>query len=112
MTAPVKFEIETRSEGAEVTLSVRGELDMGTVAPLSDRVSDELEAAPERVTLDLRELQFMDSTGLRLLIELNQRSRTEGWDLRLVYPVHEAALLVLRCTGADAALPFTPAQRP
>jgi anti-anti-sigma factor len=58
------------------------------------------------VTLDLRDLAFMDSSGLRLLIDLHDRSRREPWELTLMTPTHEAAAVVLRATGADKALPF------
>jgi anti-anti-sigma regulatory factor len=48
----------------------------------------------------------MDSTGLRLLIELDQQARREDWKLSLIRPRHETAAAVLHSTGADAALPF------
>jgi hypothetical protein len=48
----------------------------------------------------------MDSTGLRLLIELNQRAQRESWTLTLTAPKLESAAIVLRTTGADSALPF------
>ena len=47
-----------------------------------------------------------DTSGLRLLIELYDRARRDGWQLHLTPPRHEAATLVLRATGADRALPF------
>ena len=55
-----------------------------------------------------RELGFMDSSGLRLLIELYDRSQRESWELKIVRPRNEAAAMVLRATGADIALPFEP----
>ena len=58
------------------------------------------------LTLDLRDLTFMDSSGLRLLIALNDRAQRDAWSLRLIAPTHEAALMVLRVTGAYTALPF------
>jgi anti-sigma B factor antagonist len=106
MVRPVKFEISQRGEGAQVTLSIVGELDMSTVPQLSDRVGELLTGGATGVTIDLHDLAFMDSSGLRLLIEIYDRSRLEGWGLRLISPRHEAAALVLRATGADTALPF------
>ena len=40
---------------------------------------------PERVLVDLRPLAFMDSTGLRLLIEANTRARAAGCPLDVVH---------------------------
>lgn len=79
---------------------------MSTVPELSERVGDQLSDGFGDLTLDLRELSFMDSSGLRLLIELYDDSRRDGWQLRLIAPRHAGALLVLRATGADVALPF------
>lgn len=82
---------------------------MRTTGQLLDRVAGQLARGGKEVTLDLGELRFMDSSGLKLLIDLHYRSRAEGWRLRLIAPEHEAAVLVLRATGADKALPFTEA---
>lgn len=82
---------------------------MRTIGQLSERLEEQLRGGAKVVTVDLRDLAFMDSSGLRLLIELQDRSREEGWELRLVCPQREAAALVIRVTGADKALPFMPA---
>ena len=49
---------------------------------------------------------FMDSTGVRLLIELKYRSKRERWRLRLLAPTDRGAAHVLRITAIDSALPF------
>jgi anti-anti-sigma factor len=105
MIRPAEFKIERSDAGTAVTLSVTGELDLSTVRVLDQSIvalGDDLDA----LTIDLSELKFMDSTGLRLLIELNQRSQREAWKLKLTTPKLEAAATVLRVTGADSALPF------
>ena len=91
---------------SNVTLAVAGELDMSTIDRLTGQVDAHLQRRVDCLTLDLSELAFMDSTGLRLLIELNNRARQETWTLKLIIPRHDAAARVLRITGADAALPF------
>lgn len=55
-------------------LSLRGELDLSTVSV----VEDELVVAQEShqlVVMDLRNLSFMDSTGLRVIVMAEQRAR-------------------------------------
>jgi anti-sigma B factor antagonist len=106
MVRPTRFEITRQVSPAMVTLSLVGELDMSTVPHLSDHVRDQLGDGARDVTVDLREISFMDSSGLRLLIELYDDARRSGWKLRLIAPRHAAATLVLRATGADRALPF------
>ena len=81
---------------------------MNTVELLTGHVEQNLADRPGALRLDLAELGFMDSSGLRLLIDLYDRSRREDWELSIVRPRNESATMVLRATGADTALPFEP----
>jgi anti-anti-sigma factor len=106
MARPTKFEIKDGRSESGVTVSIAGELDLSTAQTLSQHVDHHLSAGVTDLTLDLGEVAFMDSTGLRLLIELNDRSQQQAWRLRLKPPKHDDAALVLQATGADTALPF------
>lgn len=106
MIRPTKFEITDERDGARLTLAIAGELDIGTVGVLKERVDQCLGAGLSEVTLDLGRLAFIDSTGLRSVIELNQRSEGSGWRLRIRPPESDAAMIVFRITGMDKALPF------
>lgn len=106
MVRPSTFAIRDLTDGANHKLAVEGELDLSTVPVLARGVDDLLGDSPTNLTLDLSAMTFMDSSGLRLLIELGERSRREGWQLKLIASQHEAANAVLRMTGADTALPF------
>lgn len=106
MVRPTRFEIAEAAENARLLLSITGELDLNTAPELARRVDEGLRREIVKVTLDLSDLTFMDSSGLRLLIEFNQRAGRDSWELGLIAPKHESASAVLRLTGADAALPF------
>jgi anti-sigma B factor antagonist len=93
---------EHRDDGM-VVLRLEGELDLVT----ADRVRDRLdEAARSRsdVLLDLSGVEFLDSTGLRLLVSADLRAKQEGWRLLLrrgpahVHRVFEITLLEERLT--------------
>jgi len=106
MVRPTNFEIREEDTEPALVLTVTGELDMNTVELLARHVDERLAEGPRPLTLNLAELAFMDSSGLRLLIDLYDRSRRENWTLTMVAPSSEAATMVLRATGADTALPF------
>jgi anti-anti-sigma factor len=106
MIRPTKFEITDTRDGDRLTLAVCGELDIGTVGVLVERVDATVDAELTTLTLDLSQLDFIDSTGLRSVIELSQRAEQAPWNLRIRPPENEAALLVFRITGMDVALPF------
>ena len=106
MVRPTNFEIHEEDTEPALVLTVTGELDMNTVELLARQVEERLSKGPRPLTLNLAELAFMDSSGLRLLIDLYDRSQRETWKLTIVAPRNEAATMVLRATGADTALPF------
>ena len=71
MSAP-HFDFEIEDDGTLVVLRLRGELDLSSLGRISEAVDERCRERPVLV-VDLRELEFMDSSGLRLMVELNQR---------------------------------------
>jgi anti-anti-sigma factor len=112
MVRPAKLEIKQLVNGQSATLTIVGELDMRTAERLMECLAEQRANGVTEVTVDLAKLTFMDSSGLKALIDLHDRSRAEAWKLRMVAPEFEPAALVLRATGADKALPFTETATP
>jgi anti-anti-sigma factor len=107
MVRPNAFEITDQTNGETHVVSVLGELDLSTITVLARHVEVKLsENRTTSLVLDLTDLTFMDSSGLRLLIDLHNRSLQEAWKLTLIRSKHEGANTVLSVTGADTALPF------
>ncbi len=106
MVRPTRFEVAEEDMDGKLVVSVAGELDLSTAQELAHRIDERLGDGATNVMLDLSELTFMDSSGLRLLIELHQRAEQDSWELNLIAPKLESARAVLRMTGADVALPF------
>src|SRR5437588_7330945 len=61
------FDIEERQEGDWTRLRLVGELDLAAASGLEDRLR-QLSEANKRVRVDLSKLDFIDSSGIRLLI--------------------------------------------
>jgi anti-sigma B factor antagonist len=99
------LEIEEFVEAGGARLALRGELDIATVPQLQEAVAAALERSPGELTIDLRTLSFLDSSGLRQFILLAERAEQEGWRLALVRP-GPPALLVFQITRAEENLPF------
>ncbi len=84
MIAPtdrLRIDLEGRSPG-EATLRLSGELDLVT-APLLNEELARHQARGRRVVLDLADLEFVDSTGLVLLMEAAKGSSVDGWSIAL-----------------------------
>lgn len=78
------LELTTETAGATVRLALTGELDIAGAS----RVEQELERIerepPTTLVLDLRQLAFMDSTGLRVIVAADGRAREQGRRLVVV----------------------------
>jgi anti-sigma B factor antagonist len=81
---PQPFRIEVDHNG-DRTVHVRpfGELDMSTVPELQERLVEVCEPGRELI-IDLRGLEFMDSTGLTLLTRLSLAAERDGFALALI----------------------------
>jgi anti-anti-sigma factor len=98
------FDLTVEKAGNATRVSVRGELDLGTAPQLEKALSDAREDS-ERIVLDLRDLTFMDSTGLRLLLVAAEQGR-EGPPVAMLPPRGGDALVALEETGIAALLPL------
>jgi anti-anti-sigma factor len=99
------FEIRSELEGDEARLTLSGELDLATVPRAEEAVASVLARGARRVVVDLSGLAFVDSSGLRMFITLNERTANEGWTLGLIRPA-PPSLSVFEITGAERNLPF------
>lgn len=90
--------VETRPDGRRTVVAVSGEIDLATVDRV-ERATAEALASTEDVALDLRAVTFIDSTGLRLLLELDDLALAGGRALTLLPGATVTRLLEL--TGLE-----------
>jgi anti-sigma B factor antagonist len=72
------------SEGERVVLRLDGELDLASVPTLERAVQDATFERTAEIVLDLRGLEFIDSTGLRAILLQDKRSTERGQTFALV----------------------------
>ena len=80
LVKPLELRVEENSGVARLVVS--GELDLATAERLEEELKRHERDEPSTLVLDLRELTFMDSTGLRTVIAADARARERG--IRLV----------------------------
>jgi anti-sigma B factor antagonist len=99
-----QFDVRVDLLGDEAVVSLRGGLDMATAPALRERLS-ELAAAspPPRVVVDLAELDFIDSTGLSVIMSAMKRLRAAESELVLRNP-QAGPRKVIDLTGLDKML--------
>lgn len=80
---PPDFDIHERhdADGA-VRLVLRGELDIAVADDVTNRLR-ELAGEGASARIDLSELTFIDSSGIRMLMRALEHSSRDGWDLEI-----------------------------
>ena len=85
MTLAQDFSIGFRRTPEAVVVDVAGELDLYTAPILRDRLLDVIDGQGNHVVaVDLGDVEFMDSTGIHVLVQALRRVRDKGGDLTLV----------------------------
>ena len=78
------FRLEVRNEGRSTVISVSGELDLASSPALQEELDRVAASDSQMLIIDLRELDFMDSTGLSVLVRAHQRIEEQGRQLAMV----------------------------
>jgi anti-anti-sigma factor len=106
---PSQFGVETRRTPSRLTIQPSGELDIATVSRVRALVDERRPG--EAVELDLRRLDFLDTSGLQLVVELHREARAQGYELILVRGPH-GVQRVFELAGLDGVLGFVDAPPP
>jgi anti-sigma B factor antagonist len=84
MPRPGELIIDERRDDGTVILGLAGELDIATAEAAEAAVDRARADRLERLVLDLRELEFLDSTGIQVILRADLASREERFELVLV----------------------------
>ncbi len=84
-------------------LKLDGEVDIYTAGKLREAVNDAVEEGQYRIAVDLAEMEFMDSSGLGVLIAALKRLKENEGELLLVSP-RDQMRRILKLTGLDKIL--------
>jgi anti-sigma B factor antagonist len=98
-----QFAVEVASGPEGSVVVPRGELDIATQAELREAL--ERHTARGAVTLDLAGLRFMDTSGLRLILETAEASRRDGFQFA-VLPGPPAVQRLFEVAGVTELVPF------
>jgi anti-sigma B factor antagonist len=94
---PELFSAEVAKGDGEVVVTVRGEIDMVSAPVLWESLLDIIQDT-NRVVIDLAETEFIDSTGLGVLVRALKRLRHRGGDLVLRSPrINARKVLSVTC---------------
>lgn len=97
---------ERREHDEVLVMRPAGEITIATAAAFEDRLREALASRATRVQVDLGEVDFIDSIGLRTLIRVAEAFWSAGIELTILPELSAAVARTLRVTQLIDALPF------
>ena len=79
-----ELSIDLKSDDGTLVFKLRGSLDLATAPTVRAALSDAAEKGSHNLIVDLTQLEFLDSTGLGVLIGAHRRSAEHGGSFRLI----------------------------
>lgn len=93
------FKVETVERGRDIHVFVSGEIDIKTAPKLEAAIVD---LPSDRLVIDVNEVGFIDSTGLRVLVIARTRTGENGGSLVIVAPNDSPVVRTIRLAGMAA----------
>ena len=81
---PESFKVEVNVESDRVLIAPHGELDMATIPQVETKIAEARSEGHKTIVLDLRNLAFMDSSGLRLMLIADSEARKDGYSFAII----------------------------
>lgn len=108
MRPDAPFSVQVAHQNGVAWLALRGELDMSVTDLLADPLASVEEDGASAILLDLRDLTFIDSSGLNVILAAWSRTEANGQQLRVV-GVSKTCRRVFEVTGAAFLIDTTEA---
>jgi anti-sigma B factor antagonist len=81
---PVPFDVRLEPDRERLVVVPSGELDLASADRLDAAVAEQFDNGFDHVVADLRELTFIDSSGIRTLWQAHQRAERSGVRLSII----------------------------
>jgi anti-anti-sigma factor len=107
--APFEATAAQLDDGVRV-VAVRGELDLSTASDLETPLEDAVSSGDASVLIDLSECEFIDSTGIALIVRAWQRldraANGDGNGRVVICSANDQVRRVLEITGLELSIPI------
>jgi anti-anti-sigma factor len=101
-----RFAMHSERTGDDERVHLLGEMDLSVIGSVDREMSRAEAGNAARIVLDLGELEFLDASGIRLLLHLTARSECNGGRLCITKASSPQVQRVIDLTGAGDVLPF------
>jgi anti-anti-sigma factor len=109
LSEPADFGVDITSDGGDVVVAVRGELDVLTAPFLWERLEPALAGVTGKLVFEFADLTFIDSMGLGVIVRAQSRLRGETPGGQIVMRhLNAHARKVFEITGLDRVVDVQP----
>jgi anti-sigma B factor antagonist len=102
---PEPFDVQIEAHGAELWVRPAGDLDLAGAPELRESLDLALRSDAQSIVLDLRRLEFLDSAGLRVIVDA---CTSRGGERVSLVQGNDRVRGVFVISGLDRRLPFRP----
>jgi anti-anti-sigma factor len=99
-------EMDVQHLDGRTVLMLTGEFDASCVLRFERLVRAAVDDPQPYLVIDLRDVTFIDSTGLALLLRTEAASRQDGFELQILRSPAPAVRSALEASGLERVLPF------
>jgi anti-sigma B factor antagonist len=101
----VDLDVETGTVDDAALLTLRGEIDVYTAPRLRQAIIDLVDGGASRIVVDMEKVDFLDSTGLGVLVGGLKRVRLQEGSLAIV-TTQDKILKIFDITGLNKVFPI------
>ncbi|MCA1726578.1 MAG: STAS domain-containing protein [Actinobacteria bacterium] len=99
-------EVAITREGERSVVSITGEVDLSNVLELAREIEDGVESEASVVVLDLSRITYLDSAGIRFLLQVAGRLQLRRQEVRLRIPPSSPIRSTVDVAGIAGAIPL------
>ncbi|MGH3613899.1 MAG: STAS domain-containing protein [Pseudonocardia sp.] len=100
--------VETSTEDGSIHIALSGEIDLANAAAVEDELRKAVSHQPTAVSVDLTDLTYMDSAGIRILFALASRLQASRIVLELIVPLDSTTRRLVELSGFESLAALRP----
>ncbi len=100
--------VAASAEDGSMRIALSGEIDLANAAAVEDEIREAMSRQPAKVSVDLTDLTYLDSAGVRILFALASRLQALRIVLELIVPLDSPAHRAIGVRVARRAPPSKP----
>ncbi|MGH4006811.1 MAG: STAS domain-containing protein [Pseudonocardiaceae bacterium] len=100
--------VEASAEDGSMHIAVSGEIDLANAAVVEDELRAAVSHQPTAVSVDLTELSYLDSAGVRILFGLASRLQALRIVLELIVPLDSPTRRLIELSGFESLAAIRP----